>query len=348
MAFHQARNVAAAAGLFVASFFSITLAEEANPAVHVEADIVNSCYSARTGFGSLWMSSGDELHRVDFHDNSVRRVPVKGLQAWHSSVTVGEDAVWLGDARATIYKVDPQTEQVIKEIRVDLDQSLTAFWNLAAGEGSGRGRPSATGSWDDTPRRAALRKRRSPFHPIANGSLWHLVLSGFRERQTTNCTALIQPPIRWRRLLNYGHDQELLWRGRERSGYSTKVTAMSNGSTVKRVRKSRLLRPALLDLPIWLSAEALSGSARPAGISYRLTRVAIRSEASSSPHPVTIWPLITAAPRFGCAVRQHIESRLLVASRAMARLGRNLLIRTKTIDWGALRSPGESGDPPVG
>ena len=136
MALRQARNVAAAAGLFVASFFSITLAEEANPAVHVEADIVNSCYSARTGFGSLWMSSGDELHRVDFHDNSVRRIPVKGLQAWHSSVTVGEDAVWLGDASATIYKVDPQTEQVIKEIRVDLDQSLTAFWNLAAGEGS--------------------------------------------------------------------------------------------------------------------------------------------------------------------------------------------------------------------
>ena len=346
MALRQARNVAAAAGLFVASFFSITLAEEANPAVHVEADIVNSCYSARTGFGSLWMSSGDELHRVDFHDNSVRRVPVKGLQAWHSSVTVGEDAVWLGDARATIYKVDPQTEQVIKEIRVDLDQSLTAFWNLAAGEGSvwvtvgnrKLGRYSAAGGAEEA---------TISFHPIANGSLWHLVLSGFRERQTTNCTALIQPPIRWRRLLDYGHDQELLWRGRERSGYSTKVTAMSNGSTVKRVRKSRLLRPALLDLPIWLSAEALSGSARPAGISYRLTRVAIRSEASSSPHPVTIWPLITAAPRFGCAVRQHIESRLLVASRAMARLGRNL-IRTKTIDWGALRSPGESGDPPVG
>ena len=136
MALRQARNVAMVAGVILASFFSITVAEEANPAVRVEADIAKSCYSARTGFGSLWMSSGDELDRVDFHDNSVRRVPVKGLQAWHSSVTVGEGAVWLGDARATIYKVDPQTEQVIKEIPVDLDQSLTAFWSLAAGEGS--------------------------------------------------------------------------------------------------------------------------------------------------------------------------------------------------------------------
>ena len=40
------------------------------------------------------------------------------------------------DAIATIYKIDPKSEQVIKEIRVDLDQPLTAFWNLAAGEGS--------------------------------------------------------------------------------------------------------------------------------------------------------------------------------------------------------------------
>jgi DNA-binding beta-propeller fold protein YncE len=133
---HQARNVAVVAGVILASFFSITTAEEATPAVRVEADIAKSCYSARTGFGSLWMASGDELNRVDFHDNSVRRVPVKGLQAWHSSIAVGEGAVWLGDARATIYKVDPQTEQVTKEIRVDLDQSLTAFWNLATGEGS--------------------------------------------------------------------------------------------------------------------------------------------------------------------------------------------------------------------
>lgn len=136
MAVHQARNVAVIAGVILASFFSSTTAEEANPAVHVEADIAKSCYSARTGFGSIWLSSGDELDRVEFHDNSVRRIPVKGLQAWHSSVAVGEDAVWLGDAIATIYKIDPNSEQVIKEIRVNLDQPLTAFWNLAAGEGS--------------------------------------------------------------------------------------------------------------------------------------------------------------------------------------------------------------------
>ena len=132
----QAPKIAVVAGITLASFVSITVAEEANPAVRVEADFAKSCYFARTGFGSLWMSSGDELDRIDFDDNSVRRIPVKGLQTFHSSVAVGESAVWLGDARATIYKIDPKTEQVIKEIPVDLDQSLTAFWNLAVGEGS--------------------------------------------------------------------------------------------------------------------------------------------------------------------------------------------------------------------
>jgi virginiamycin B lyase len=136
MALRQARNVAVVAWMILASLSSISNSEEANPAVHLEADIAKSCYSARTGFGSLWVSSGDELDRVEFRDNSVRRIPVKDLQAWHSSLAVGENAVWLGDARATIYKVDPQTEQVIKEIPVNLGQSLTAFWNMAAGEGS--------------------------------------------------------------------------------------------------------------------------------------------------------------------------------------------------------------------
>jgi DNA-binding beta-propeller fold protein YncE len=82
------------------------------------------------------MSSGDEFDRIDFRDNSLRRVPVRGLQSFHSSVTVGDGAVWLGDARSTIYKIDPQTEQVVKEVRVELDQSPTAAWDLAVGEGA--------------------------------------------------------------------------------------------------------------------------------------------------------------------------------------------------------------------
>ena len=77
------------------------------------------------------MSSGDELDRIDFRDNSLRRVPVRGLQSWHSSVTVGDGAVWLGDALSAIYKIDPQTEQVVKEVHVELDQSSTAVWDLA-------------------------------------------------------------------------------------------------------------------------------------------------------------------------------------------------------------------------
>jgi virginiamycin B lyase len=132
----QTIKVAIVAVMMLASLLSSTAAEEANPTVHIEADIAKSCYSARIGFGSFWMLSGDELDRIDVHDNSVRRVPVRGLQSSHSSVAIGEGAVWLGDARATVYKIDPETEQVVREIPVDLDQSSTAFWNLAVGEGA--------------------------------------------------------------------------------------------------------------------------------------------------------------------------------------------------------------------
>ena len=136
MVSRQTVKVAMVVVVMVTSFLSIAVAQGANPAVHVEADIARSCYSARVGFGSIWMSSGDELDRIDFSDNSVRRVPVRGLQTWHSNVTVGDGAVWLGDARATIYKIDPWKEQVVEEIRVELDQSSTAYWSLAVGEGA--------------------------------------------------------------------------------------------------------------------------------------------------------------------------------------------------------------------
>jgi DNA-binding beta-propeller fold protein YncE len=136
MVFLQTAKVTVVAVVTLASFLSTTVAEDATPAVHLEANIARSCYSAHVGFGSFWMSSGDELDRIDFRDNSIRSVPVRGLQSWHSSVTVGDGAVWLGDARSTIYKVDPQTEQVVKEVRVELDQFSTAAWDLAVGEGA--------------------------------------------------------------------------------------------------------------------------------------------------------------------------------------------------------------------
>ena len=136
MVLRQTVHVTMVAVAILASVHSITVAEDATPAVHLEANIARSCYSAHVGFGSFWMSSGDEFDRIDFRDNSLRRVPVRGLQSFHSSVTVGDGAVWLGDARSTIYKIDPQTEQVVKEIRVELDQSPTAAWDLAVGEGA--------------------------------------------------------------------------------------------------------------------------------------------------------------------------------------------------------------------
>lgn len=136
MVLRQTVKVTVVAVVMLASFLSTIVAEETTPAAHVEADIARSCYSAHVGFGSFWMLSGDELDRIDFRDNSVRRVPVRGLQSWHSSMAVGDGAVWLGDARSTIYKVDPQTEQVVTEVPVELDQSSTATWDLAVGEGA--------------------------------------------------------------------------------------------------------------------------------------------------------------------------------------------------------------------
>ena len=66
----------------------------------------------------------------------------------------------------------------------------------------------------------------------------------------------------------------------------------------------------LLDGPESPSAGALSGSARLAGLSYRLIRARIRSRANSRPRSVVILPSATVATRFGCAGKQHTELRL--------------------------------------
>lgn len=110
----------------------VAVAEEVAQAVHVEAEIAGSCYSADVGFRSFWMLSGPLLARVDLSDNSIRRVPVTGLQSWHSSVTMGEGAVWLLDGRTTIYKIDPQNEQVVQELPIELGDSA----GLGVGEGA--------------------------------------------------------------------------------------------------------------------------------------------------------------------------------------------------------------------
>ena len=54
----QTIKVAIVAVMMLASLLSSTAAVEDNPAVHIEADIAKSCYSARIGFGSFWMLGG--------------------------------------------------------------------------------------------------------------------------------------------------------------------------------------------------------------------------------------------------------------------------------------------------
>jgi virginiamycin B lyase len=129
-------KVTVAAVVTLVSINPVAVAEEIAQAVHIEADIPGSCYSADVGFGSFWMMSGGFLDRIDLNDNSIKRVPVKGLQSWHSSVAVGEGAVWLLDGRTMLYKIDPQKEQVLKEIRAGLDASGSNAWGLGVGEGA--------------------------------------------------------------------------------------------------------------------------------------------------------------------------------------------------------------------
>jgi virginiamycin B lyase len=128
----QTFKVTVRAVVALVSINPVAVAEENAQAVHIEADIAGSCYSADVGFGSFWMMSGSFVDRVDLNDNSITRVPVRGLESHHSSAAIGEGAVWLLDGRTAIYKIDPQKEQVVKEVRAELDEAA----GLGVGEGA--------------------------------------------------------------------------------------------------------------------------------------------------------------------------------------------------------------------
>jgi len=180
-------------------------AEESARELRVEATVPQYGYSMGAGFGSLWMMSGDKVVRINVGDNSTTVLPIEGASGLFGfpsarSMAVGEGAIWVPDFdRGVIYKIDPQTNHVVKTIAADMvggggsiGAGLGAVWVITGGSNNELSRFSAESGAEEA---------KVPL-PEAQPRSWPLARSGSRERETTNCIALIQPATRSLRRLN--------------------------------------------------------------------------------------------------------------------------------------------------
>src|SRR5689334_9520453 len=98
------------------------------------------------GFDSVWIMSFNSLARIRMTDNSVIDIPIADAAGrWNFADTVaGEGAVWIPDAEhSVIYKLDPNSNQIVKKISADLTphaESLGvgegAIWAICGDEGA--------------------------------------------------------------------------------------------------------------------------------------------------------------------------------------------------------------------
>ncbi len=102
------------------TFTAITAkAAEKMPRAEVEAAIPGYGYFMAVGFDSIWTANGDKLFRIHLVDNSIEDIPVEGAKEMSrllsgAGLAVGEGAVWVpDDERQVIYRIDPQTHQVV-------------------------------------------------------------------------------------------------------------------------------------------------------------------------------------------------------------------------------------------
>lgn len=139
------RAIAVAALLALASVTATVGTEGASLEATVEATIPQVGFVMATGFDSVWMMNlaTTKLIRINPHDNSVTEISVPGAVGpfGNAGLVVGEGAIWLSDnGRSMIYKIDPTTNRVAKEIPADLLGSTgiaTRAWDeLAVGAGS--------------------------------------------------------------------------------------------------------------------------------------------------------------------------------------------------------------------
>jgi virginiamycin B lyase len=111
--------------LALASVTATAGAEETTREARVEATISQSGNVMGVGFDSLWMMSltTNKLVRINPGDNSATEIPIRGVVGpfAYMGMAVGEGAIWLPDpGRSMIYKIDPGTNQVAKEIPADI------------------------------------------------------------------------------------------------------------------------------------------------------------------------------------------------------------------------------------
>jgi len=70
------------------------------------------------------MMSGNRLGRIDPTDNSAIDIPIEGAIGPYRGIAIGEGAVWVPDVGSkTVYKVDPQANQLVMRIPADLSDS---------------------------------------------------------------------------------------------------------------------------------------------------------------------------------------------------------------------------------
>jgi len=141
MAFH--RTISVVMLLALASTSTTAVADETNRETHVEATLPQAGTVMVAGFGSLWMMSTatNRLVRIHPGDNSVTEIPISGAVGpfWASGMAVGDDGIWVPDIeRSMIYKIDPLTNQVAKEIPADLvgGRGPGGKFAIAVGEGA--------------------------------------------------------------------------------------------------------------------------------------------------------------------------------------------------------------------
>jgi virginiamycin B lyase len=157
-------------------------AEESARELRVEATVPSYGYSMGVGFGSLWMMSGDKVVRINVGDNSTTDLPIEGARdlfgfTTQRSMAVGEGAIWVPDFdRGVIYKIDPQTNHVVKRIAADMvghggsiGAGLGAVWVVTGGSNNELSRFSAESGAEDA--KVPLPSRSSAAL-VAFGSVW--------------------------------------------------------------------------------------------------------------------------------------------------------------------------------
>jgi virginiamycin B lyase len=97
-------------------------AAETLPDVQVEAVIPRYGNYMSVGFGSVWLiSGGNALVRINLSDLAVTDIAIQAPHGQFPGLAVGEDAVFLPDLdRSVIYRIDPKTNEVVKEIAAHL------------------------------------------------------------------------------------------------------------------------------------------------------------------------------------------------------------------------------------